>query len=450
MKQLPRLIGLVWLSGAAVSAQAPGELLDLRRESDTEGVRLVVGSSAPVLFDYSSPSSDEIVLRLHAIDPGLLVGPSQAWMPEVAVEVARETNAAGVAGTRLAIRLAQFRRYRIRTEGNALILILLADKPTGNPLMPGPVPAATGEPETPTTAAPALEEPAPEAAQAMAFAPDAVGPDAAQPASLEPPALEVETPEPEAPTVTPPGLEEPEPETTQSMAPAPDAAAAEPVPLEPPAGESEAVEREAPMTPPGLQEPGPDTAEAMAPEPEATETAAPEPVAGESDAPEPAAPEASTPEPQVPEPSTPEPASTASPAAGQSLAETRDLSLSVGSTPSSSEPAPGIAPATRVLGLSQTREENSLTVHVETDGTPTHRVFGLQGPERLVLDLIGMQVDPPQQRLDIGASGVLRVRLAQHQVSPQLVVRVVIDLEGPLPHRLVVGARSIKIIFAVR
>ena len=89
-------------------------------------------------------------------------------------------------------------------------------------------------------------------------------------------------------------------------------------------------------------------------------------------------------------------------------------------------------------------------MRIETDGTPIHRVFALQGPERLVIDLIGMQVDPPQQRVEVGSGGIVRLRLAQNEISPQRVVRLVVDLEGSLPHRLVVGARSIEIIFATR
>jgi len=361
MKQLRRLFGLVWLSGAVVSAQTPGELIELRREFDPGGIRLVVAATTPVLFDYSSPSLEEIVLRLHAIDPGLLVGSSQAWMPEVAVEIARESDATGVTGTRLSIRLDRFRRYRIRPEGNSLILILLPEESAGDPQTPSAAPAATSESEAPTVAP--------------------SEPEAAEPGAAALVALAALAPEPEAP----------EPETSEALAAKPETAepAPEPVALEPPA-----------------------------PEPETT-----------AEVPEPAA---------------------ASPAADQTLADTRELSLSVGSTPSGSEVAPGAVSATRVLGLTHTREANSLTVRIETDGTPTHRVFGLQGPERIVLDLIGMQVDPPQQRLEVGSGGIVRVRLAQHQVSPERVVRVVIDLEGSLPHRLVVGARSIKIIFAVR
>ena len=183
MKQLRRSIGLVCLSGAVVSAQTPGELIELRREVDPGGVRLVVASTTPVLFDYSSPSLEEIVLRLHSIDPGLLVGSSQAWMPEVAVEIARESDATGVTGTRLSIRLDRFRRYRIRTEGNSLILILLPEASAGDLQTPSPAPAATSEPETPTVA-----PSEPETAEAMAPEPEAAEPGAPEPVALEPPA----------------------------------------------------------------------------------------------------------------------------------------------------------------------------------------------------------------------------------------------------------------------
>ena len=101
------LLTLAALAPVAASSQPPAELIDLRREIDPEGVRLVMESSArsPLLFDYSSPTLEEIVLLLHDVRPGSLAGISEAWSPEVALlEAVPEIDSHGRPSTRLSVR----------------------------------------------------------------------------------------------------------------------------------------------------------------------------------------------------------------------------------------------------------------------------------------------------------------------------------------------------------
>ena len=369
---------LVCLGAAGASAQTSAELLELRRETGPGGVRLVATSTAPLLFDYASPAVDQLVLRLHGVEPGPIVGALDAWQPEAAVDVTREVAVDGRAGTTLSVTLTPFRRYRIRSEGNSLVMFL--------PALVSTSPAAVGSPA-------AASEPAAAAPPSLAaLTRMADGSAAEPPESLGPP----------------PPL--PEPVEAESAAKADESLVEMAAAIEPPAPSPEPVEPETQAT---VDEPPVEMAEATEPSPPVSESI--------------------------------EPAESRSGPAPPDIAEMRDLSLAVG------DPVgPGAGTATRVLDLHYTREETTLTVHLETDGPPTHRVFGLQGPERLVLDLIGMETDPPQRGLAVGESGILRIRLAQHQTVPERVVRLVVDLEQRVPHRIAVGERSLKITFAAR
>ena len=103
-----------------------------------------------------------------------------------------------------------------------------------------------------------------------------------------------------------------------------------------------------------------------------------------------------------------------------------------------------------LLDLVYVRDAESLTIRIETDRAPTHRVFEVQGPERLVIDMMGMESDSSSRRIEIGEAGIVRARLAQHQAEPERVVRVVVEMEMPLPHQLVIGARALSIVFQIR
>lgn len=58
--------------------------------------------------------------------------------------------------------------------------------------------------------------------------------------------------------------------------------------------------------------------------------------------------------------------------------------------------------------------------------------FALAQPPRFVVDLVGARY-PGMDEIPVGVQGVARVRIAQHAVEPRPVVRVVLDLERPVP-----------------
>lgn len=58
-----------------------------------------------------------------------------------------------------------------------------------------------------------------------------------------------------------------------------------------------------------------------------------------------------------------------------------------------------------------------------------YRHFALARPARFVVDLMGATVKTAQE-IPVGVGGVVRVRVAQHQRTPQPMVRVVLDLES--------------------
>ncbi len=65
---------------------------------------------------------------------------------------------------------------------------------------------------------------------------------------------------------------------------------------------------------------------------------------------------------------------------------------------------------------------------------PLHgKVFTLPEPDRVVVDLHGVVNRVSRRMHPVDASGVRRVRVSQNQVEPEPVVRIVVDLEKPLP-----------------
>ena len=109
--------------------------------------------------------------------------------------------------------------------------------------------------------------------------------------------------------------------------------------------------------------------------------------------------------------------------------------------------APTEAPKTAVLP-GQIDERNLLAVEVDFDGEgqPIVRLdadgpiefesFVLDGPDRLVLDMQGVVNRLDRNRVSVGQAGVVQVRAAQHDLLPQPVTRVVVDLEEALPYRI--------------
>ena len=86
-------------------------------------------------------------------------------------------------------------------------------------------------------------------------------------------------------------------------------------------------------------------------------------------------------------------------------------------------------------------------ITLATDGTVEYESFVLDGPDRLVVDLLGVVNRVEHYKLPVDDAGVVRVRAAQHRVKPHPVTRVVFDLETPLPHAIERGGTGLVVSF---
>jgi len=89
-----------------------------------------------------------------------------------------------------------------------------------------------------------------------------------------------------------------------------------------------------------------------------------------------------------------------------------------------------------VTGASVESSEGELTLILATSGEPVHRDFVLSGPDRLVIDFPGAQMEiAGKSSLKVGRRGVKQVRWAQFKADPP-VARVVVDLSRPPNYRI--------------
>jgi len=104
-------------------------------------------------------------------------------------------------------------------------------------------------------------------------------------------------------------------------------------------------------------------------------------------------------------------------------------------SPASAPPAPPPAPpaepvreGTRLMGVRVAQDGSS--VGIESDGTAKFKYFTMGGPDRIVVDLYGIQRGKVPGQIP-GAGDIEKVRVALLQASP-LVTRVVLDMKKPL------------------
>ncbi|MGQ9495134.1 MAG: type IV pilus secretin PilQ [Thermoanaerobaculaceae bacterium] len=77
-----------------------------------------------------------------------------------------------------------------------------------------------------------------------------------------------------------------------------------------------------------------------------------------------------------------------------------------------------------------------VTVHLQGQGPLTGKVFTLDNPPRVAVDVPGILPAKARRVFPVGAHGIQRVRVAQFTVQPEPIVRVVVDLDGPVPYTL--------------
>jgi type IV pilus assembly protein PilQ len=100
-------------------------------------------------------------------------------------------------------------------------------------------------------------------------------------------------------------------------------------------------------------------------------------------------------------------------------------------------PAGPLGPAHRLDEIVASTDDGSLTISIKGDGALDYEVFPLDAPPRLVVDFRGVSNDVRRGRIAVNALGVRQIRVAQFQLEPQRIARVVLDMDGFEPYKLV-------------
>jgi type IV pilus secretin PilQ/predicted competence protein len=87
-------------------------------------------------------------------------------------------------------------------------------------------------------------------------------------------------------------------------------------------------------------------------------------------------------------------------------------------------------------------DSTGVSVHLASQGPLEGKAFTLPDPPRVVVDLKGVVNRVTRRVHPVGVEGVQRVRVAQFATSPDPVVRVVVDLDQPLPYHLEATAQG--------
>ncbi len=104
---------------------------------------------------------------------------------------------------------------------------------------------------------------------------------------------------------------------------------------------------------------------------------------------------------------------------------------------SGAEPSEPAAPAVGELSdILPVADESGVSVQLIGKGLVEGRPFTLADPPRVVVDFKGVINKVARRVQPVGAAGVQRVRVAQHATAPEPIVRVVVDLDHPLPFQL--------------
>ena len=94
-------------------------------------------------------------------------------------------------------------------------------------------------------------------------------------------------------------------------------------------------------------------------------------------------------------------------------------------------PMPDGVPASQLQNVEVSIADQQTMVKVLGDGEFYYSTFTLQAPERFVIDLIGVVNTAPLSSISADGGLVDRVRVAQFKPQPELVSRVVVDLNSP-------------------
>ena len=111
-------------------------------------------------------------------------------------------------------------------------------------------------------------------------------------------------------------------------------------------------------------------------------------------------------------------------------------------TSAAASPEPAGAPATKLLAVDVEKTSEGAMLHLRADGgLPSAETFALSGPNRLVIDLPGLQSAVAKNQIEVGSPLIARVRVGRHDK----LVRVVVDAgsaANPFEGRRVVPTAS--------
>lgn len=114
-----------------------------------------------------------------------------------------------------------------------------------------------------------------------------------------------------------------------------------------------------------------------------------------------------------------------------------DLVLDFSRAQEEGRPAPSPAATTRrISAVTVEPAGDGLVVQVHADGTLSYHDFWVDSPDRLVVDFTPAVSLRPSWTQTLGSGPVRRLRLAQHAVEPEPVVRLVLDAGAPFAHRI--------------
>lgn len=114
-----------------------------------------------------------------------------------------------------------------------------------------------------------------------------------------------------------------------------------------------------------------------------------------------------------------------------------------------SQPSESVKPATTttlVRGVDVRQESGKLLIDVQTTGTPVFKSFELQKPSRIVVDVLGAQLQAKQRHFKVDQSSIKSVRLAQFSEVPAKTVRAVFLINGKVPYSLVSEENAVRMV----
>lgn len=115
--------------------------------------------------------------------------------------------------------------------------------------------------------------------------------------------------------------------------------------------------------------------------------------------------------------------------------------------PATTETTATLSPATTLNAVTAENAAGGLRVLLGGNGSfESYQDFVIQNPERLIIDLKGVTNEFADESITVDNGGVLRVRVAQYQMTPEAITRVVFDLSGDAPYRLEPSGSTLAVV----